>query len=386
MKSIQLFGATLLASTTLLGAASAFAEVSQPTEANPNTAQTSIGTELTVNQTPDKPQPPKKPDGGTDQPTEIEGLFGIAYAPGALSGQKQLSETGTTTVDLSNNTGSNSSNKHNVGVQDKTRAKDRNWSLKAQLEWTGDDQGYMDGATITATEGKVQLNDGKGNLSAVPEDAVTIGDNAATLTISKDSQVEIMKANTGKTVNGVYNYQFKDPKLVVPNSENVATGSYTWNIVWNLSNVLEGDGNPEEPTIPSEQQKYSFVVNNYKSPAIFDSWEETEETRHNYVMSHFKSRSNAPTCMVTTSNHETLDIPQEYYNYKYKLTIKNNSRPGGIHQILAIVIFYPLHHLSLINKQQIIWRKISKEGPIIFLDLETIQKPMDILLVYPQLV
>jgi len=240
MKSIRLLGATLLASTTLLGAASAFAEVSQPAEGNPNTAQTPITAELTLNQTPEKPTPPTSPDeGGSDESTNITGLFGIAYAPGALSGQKQLEEQGTTTVDLSNNTGSNSTNKHNVGVQDKTRAKDRNWSLKAQLEWTGDDQGYMDGATITATEGKVQLNDGKGNLSEVPESAVTIGDSAATLTISKDSQVEIMKANAGKSVNGVYNYQFKDPKLVIPQSQSVAAGTYAGNINWTLSNVME---------------------------------------------------------------------------------------------------------------------------------------------------
>ncbi|MBO1104238.1 hypothetical protein FQT01_02820 [Enterococcus faecalis] len=316
MKSIRLLGATLLASTTLLGTASAFAEVSQPAEGNPSTDQTPISTELTVNQTPEKPEPPKEPDGGTDKPTEIEGLFGIAYAPGALSGQKQLSETGTTTVDLSNNTGSNTTNKHNVGVQDKTRAKDRNWSLKAQLEWTGDDQGYMEGATITATEGKVQLNDGKGSLSAVPEEAVTIGDNAATLTISKDSQVEIMKANTGKTVNGVYNYQFKDPKLVIPNSEMVATGSYTGNIVWNLSNVLDGD----EPV----EKQYSFKVNNYLSPQTFSSYEEAEEARHQYVMDNFKNLGMdqyEPESMVTNSEHEQLNIPENYLKYKYRVAI-----------------------------------------------------------------
>ncbi len=239
MKSIRLLGATLLASTTLLGAASAFAEVSQPSTPDPESAQTPISAELTVNQTPEKPEPPKEPDGGTDQPTEIEGLFGIAYAPGALSGQKQLSETGTTTVDLSNNTGSNSTNKHNVGVQDKTRAKDRNWSLKAQLEWTGDDQGYMDGATITASEGNVKLNDGKGTLSPITDSEVVIGDTAARVTISKDAPVELMKAQKGKTVNGVYNYQFKDPKLVIPTSEKVAAGTYAGNINWTLSNVME---------------------------------------------------------------------------------------------------------------------------------------------------
>ncbi|MBO1103825.1 hypothetical protein FQT01_00630 [Enterococcus faecalis] len=237
MKSIRLLGATLLASTTLLGAASAFAEVSQPTEGNPNSAQTPISAELTVNQTPEKPEPPKDPDGGTDQPTEIEGLFGIAYAPKTLSGTAQLQEQGQTEVSLSNNSATNTNNKYNVGVQDKTRAKDRNWTLSAQLEWTNDTQGYMEGATITASEGNAKLNDGKGNLSDITDGEVTT--DAASLTIQKDSPTTILTAQKGKTVNGVYNYQFKDPKLVIPQSQNVAAGTYAGNINWTLSNVME---------------------------------------------------------------------------------------------------------------------------------------------------
>ena len=236
MKSIRLLGATLLASTTLLGAAGVFAEQSQPTDPTPATAQTPITAELTVNETPDKPTPPTEPgEGGGDQGSDIEGLFGIAYAPKALSGQGELAENGQSTIDLSNN--ESTQGKYNVGVQDKTRAKDRAWTLKAQLVWDGDDNDYMAGSTITATEGNVKLNT-KGTLTPVTEDEVTIGDSATNLTIEQGSQVELMKANAGKTVNGVYNYQFKAPKLVIPNSENVAAGTYSGNIVWNLSNAL----------------------------------------------------------------------------------------------------------------------------------------------------
>ncbi|HAP3574444.1 TPA: hypothetical protein IUD81_002682 [Enterococcus faecalis] len=237
MKSIRLLGATLLASTTLLGAASAFAEVSQPSQGNPNTAQTPISAELTVNQTPEKPTPPTGPDeGGTDEGTEITGLFGIAYAPKALSGTAQLSDQGQTEVALTNNSATNTNNKYNVGVQDKTRAKDRNWTLSAQLEWTNDTQGYMEGATITASEGNAKLNDG-GSLSPITGGEVTT--DAASLTIQKDAPTTILTAQKGKTVNGVYNYQFKDPKLVIPQSQNVAAGTYSGNINWTLSDVME---------------------------------------------------------------------------------------------------------------------------------------------------
>ncbi|MDN3128791.1 WxL domain-containing protein [Enterococcus faecalis] len=237
MKSIRLLGATLLASTTLLGAASAFAAPSEPSTPNPASAQTPVSAVLTVNDNPTAPEPPKNPDGGTDEGTGITGLFGIAYAPKALSGTAQLQEQGQTEVSLSNNSATNDQNKYNVGVQDKTRAKDRNWTLSAQLEWTDDTQGYMEGATITASEGNAKLNDGKGNLSEITEGEVTTA--AASLTIQKDAPTTILTAQKGKTVNGVYNYQFKDPKLVIPQSQNVAAGTYSGNINWTLSNVVE---------------------------------------------------------------------------------------------------------------------------------------------------
>ena len=236
MKSIRLLGAALLASTTLLGAGQAFAAVSEPSTPDPAQAKTPVSAVLTVNNTPTTPTPPQGPNGGTDAGTGITGLFGIAYAPKALSGTAQLQEQGQTEISLSNNSATNSQNKYNVGVQDKTRAKDRNWTLSAQLEWTGDDQGYMNGTTVTATGGNVKLNT-SGALSELANGEVTT--DKAALTISKDSATTIMTATKGKTLNGVYNYQFQNPKLVIPNSENVAAGTYSGNIVWNLSSVVE---------------------------------------------------------------------------------------------------------------------------------------------------
>lgn len=189
--------------------------------------------------------PPLVPEGGTDTGTGITGLFGIAYAPNALQGTAQLKETGITEVSLAS-TG-NTSGKYNVGVQDKTRAKDRNWTLSAQLEWTGDNKDYMNGATITTSNGKVAFND-KGSLTDIhsvstpggggdrPVDEVVI-DNVD-LVISA-TPTELMHAVKGKTVNGVYNYQFQEPKLVIPQSQNVTAGSYSGNINWTLSNVVE---------------------------------------------------------------------------------------------------------------------------------------------------
>ncbi|WP_025193974.1 WxL domain-containing protein [Enterococcus faecalis] len=230
-KSISFLGATLLASTTFLGAGSAFAQTSvDETTPNPSQAQTPITAVLEINQTPEKSEVPKGEEGGGDKPTDIAGVYGIAYVPNTLSGRATLNESGEQQVDLANN----SATKYNVGVQDKTRKNDQQWTLKAQLSWTGDTNGYMKGTKITATGGNVKENKA-GILSDLSEGQVTT--TASTLTIEQNSEVEVMKAATGKTMNGVYNYQFTSPKLVIPEVSTVAAGTYNGNINWNLENT-----------------------------------------------------------------------------------------------------------------------------------------------------
>lgn len=230
MKSIRLLGVTLLASTTLLGAGQAFAATTSPAvDAEPASAKTPVTAELTIGD-PGSVTPPSKPgEGGGDQETGISGLFGIAYAPGTLSGQAQLSKSGEQKIDLSNNTAT----KYNVGVQDKTRKSNQNWTLKASLSWDGDTNGYMNGTSIEATNGIVNENV-DGTLEALKNNEVTT--TAATLEIGS-SEADVMSSSVGQTMNGVYNYQFENPKLVIPEVSKVAAGTYEGNITWNLSST-----------------------------------------------------------------------------------------------------------------------------------------------------
>ncbi|HFD1718314.1 TPA: WxL domain-containing protein [Enterococcus faecium] len=224
-KHVTLFSSVLMMSTTLLGAGGVLAE-----EANPKTADTPISAELEINQTPEKPVLPTDPDGGGDKPTDITGLFGIAYTPNTLSGHKVLGESGREEVDLANNR----TTKYNVGVQDKTRKNNQQWTLKARLEWSNDNNNYMAGTTITATGGNVKENK-KGTLTELTSGEVIT--EASTLTVNQGSEVEVMKSVSGKTMNGVYNYQFESPKLVIPEVSKVTAGSYSGNIKWNLENT-----------------------------------------------------------------------------------------------------------------------------------------------------
>lgn len=211
--------------TSMLCGGSVFAETPDP-----STATTPITAELTLNQNPTTPIPPKGDEGGADDVTAINGLYGIAYIPGALSAKDELQETGKQKIDLAKN----NKVKYNIGVQDKTRKNDQQWSLKAKLVWTNDTNDYMEGTTIIATNGNVMENI-DGTLSSLTDQQVTTS--VTDLTISQDTEVEVMKANTGKTMNGVYNYQFESPKLVIPNVENVTAGTYSATISWNLENT-----------------------------------------------------------------------------------------------------------------------------------------------------
>lgn len=226
-KNIALLG-VILFSTALSGAGKI---VEATTGDGFSQATTPITAELTLNQTPTKPIPPKGDEGGGDQQTDITGTYGIAYTPNTLGGNAQLNEAGEQRVDLSNN----NVTKYNVGVQDKTRKNNQNWTLKAKLSWTNDTNNYMSGTYISTTNGAVTENI-DGVLSELSDAQVT---GETTLSIGQTSEVEVMKATTGKTMNGVYNYQFQKPQLVIPSPETVAAGTYSGNINWNLVDAPE---------------------------------------------------------------------------------------------------------------------------------------------------
>lgn len=63
----------------------------------------------------------------------------------------------------------------------------------------------MSGTTIKATGGSVQLSKA-GNLGALADTEVATA--AVDLTIGNQAPVEIMTAQKGKAINGIYNCQF----------------------------------------------------------------------------------------------------------------------------------------------------------------------------------
>lgn len=227
-KNLSILGTTLLFSTVMLGSVPALAATPAPA-----TAETPVTAELTI-PNPPKPVPPIEPgEGGGDKQEPITGVFGIAYTPASLSGADALAAKGEQEVNLGYpvSAGSTAVTKYNVGVQDKTRKKDQSWTLKASLSWTDDTKNYMAGTSIKTTDGIVNENI-SGELKPTTHSEVSAS--GAELSIG-ETEVEVMQANTGQTMNGVYNYQFQKPKLYIPEVQNVSAGKYTGNINWNLS-------------------------------------------------------------------------------------------------------------------------------------------------------
>lgn len=215
----------LLALFTLpfLGNTAAFATNSIP---DPSTSETPVTAELTLqdagNITPPNPD--------VEDNTAIAGHFGIAYAPKTLSANSKLNNSGNQEISLNHPT-SPSNNRFNVGVRDTLRKK-HTWDLTAQLSWDGDNSSFMTGTTIIGNNGTVMENeDGNGTLVALKDAEVTT--TATSLTIS-ETPVKVLET-VGKQTNGIYNYGFENPKLVIPATEKVPAGSYTGNITWNLT-------------------------------------------------------------------------------------------------------------------------------------------------------
>lgn len=220
-KHVTLFSSVLMMSTTLLGAGGVLAEEITP---NPASEKTPVSAVLSIDTSKVPTLPGDGSEGGHDN-NNTDGAFGIAYQPKTLSGSKQLVASGADEISLSHN----SAAKLHVGVKDLTRKKHA-WDLKASVSWDGDNSQYMTGATIDISGGKVQKNV-DGNLSALDNAEVTGESNVS---ISSDAK-RIMSSDGSKTTNAIYDYEFSEAKLKIPNAENVPAGTYSGNINWNLS-------------------------------------------------------------------------------------------------------------------------------------------------------
>lgn len=221
-KHVALFSSVLMMSTTLLGAGNVFAD-------DATQGSTSVSTTLSIPEVP-TPEPPIEGGDNNNNGNGVTGHFGLAYQPTTFSAIDVLGESGQKEIAIQPKL-TNGKGGFHVGVKDTRREKSR-WNLSAKLEWNGENKDVMAGSTIKATNEKIQLNK-DGALTDLTNNEVT---GTRSLNINSTDS-EVMKAEGQKVVNGVYNYELKDVKLVIPNQENVAAGEYTGTVTWNLQDT-----------------------------------------------------------------------------------------------------------------------------------------------------
>ncbi|EME3519417.1 WxL domain-containing protein [Enterococcus faecium] len=227
-----------MASTALLGAGNVFANGSTP---DPDSASTPVEVTLSPRDVTDEVPTPPTPDpdnpnnpGGGDNNTDISGSFGIAYAPAKLVQKEQTVELGKSANQMVNLKSSKEDTvtNLNVGVRDETAQTGRHWTLNAQLQWTGSS---LAGSSIEAQGAGNVTENISGKLKNTDKIDNDVTDN---LSIKTGAPTDIMTAKNDKVMSGTYNYQFKMPQLKIADPTVVAAGTYTGNIVWNLSDAM----------------------------------------------------------------------------------------------------------------------------------------------------
>lgn len=242
-KHIALFSTTLLLAS-FLGGARAFAE-EQQTEANPKSAETTVTGDLKLS---DKggfnPNPPSD-DLHTKNHFDDTSYFGIAYQPNSFNiGNVPLADS--TEEQNIVFQGPDGDEKHfHVAVKDKTRSDQRTWSLKAKIETAIESQDLGINIKTGTIANSVQRNINNGT------DEFTSGDliaqiqkdgssnevvNAANIVIGTED-VEVMKAENGKFVNGAYDLKLPQVELNIPNPDKVKAQTLNTNVKWTLSDA-----------------------------------------------------------------------------------------------------------------------------------------------------
>ncbi|WP_225600196.1 putative mucin/carbohydrate-binding domain-containing protein [Enterococcus faecalis] len=178
----------------------------------------------------------------------------ISYVPEQfeLTEPKVLGITGEKYLQLKNGT------HFNVGVRDTTNEQPVNWELTAQLKWNTQS---VPGAFIQTynQSGEVQLNVNDGSTPFNPQTDLekTSGEVTGNKMIQiKGTAISIMQS-TGENRNGIYDYDFGEVKIRIPEIENVPAGTYNGFVEWNLcispdeDNYLDEDFNIIEQKINS---------------------------------------------------------------------------------------------------------------------------------------
>lgn len=247
-KHIALFGTTLLLGS-LLGGTGVLAEEDNHNTPNPASAQTTVQGSLDLSA--DGGFNPNPPSGNLNTKNEVgESYFGISYQPNNfnIGTTVNLADTNEEQhIVMQGQTDSPTKESFHVGVKDKTRSTNRGWILKAKLEQDIDQEGLgisvksntsMNSVKRNMNDGSEQFQD-KDLINQIQKDGSS---NEVTNTVNLEittSDAEVMKAEDGKFVNGVYDLELPEVELYIPDASKVKAQKLNTKVIWTLTNAAQ---------------------------------------------------------------------------------------------------------------------------------------------------
>ncbi|NTK43194.1 BspA family leucine-rich repeat surface protein, partial [Enterococcus faecium] len=169
---------------------------------------------------------------------ESTGQLGMVYLP------KQFATNSTTLKDSGKQEILvNKSSSLNIGIRDITQSRD-SWSMTGQLKWNSSS---IPGAYIQldANNNSIKINqndnvnpyDADRDLASANEEVMIGNSEEGHINLTSNSANIVMKANSEKTKDAIYDYNLGEVSLVIPDAGVVQDGNYSANLEWNLSNA-----------------------------------------------------------------------------------------------------------------------------------------------------
>lgn len=165
-----------------------------------------------------------------NQIIDTNSSLSFAYYPKSFNtGSIPINNSGTQSVPFIKN------QSFNIGIKDRTRT-NKHWYVTAQIVWNNNQTN--DWYIQTNNKGIVNKNISTGtstynpNSDIVPNTDGVSG--AKDLQITSKAPVQFITSDSSSVKNDVYDYDFGNVQLVIPETQNTKVGSYQGNVEWNL--------------------------------------------------------------------------------------------------------------------------------------------------------
>lgn len=211
--------------------------VNAEVNADPDSANTPLQGTLNLSENGGfNPNPPS----ALNKKTNIDkSYFGISYVPQTISFNNTALPDGIGTQEVSMN---RKDGTLNIGVKDKTREDGRSWTLTGKVNSNLSTNNAGIALKLESKRDVMRnMNDGDQSFESADliEQVKKSGNNEvnANKNITLNTESQSIMYSDGYFVNGVYDYEVSDAKLVIPNVDEATADTISTTIQWNLEST-----------------------------------------------------------------------------------------------------------------------------------------------------